>query len=467
MYNQEKGEYMNKLYMKKVIILLLICVVGVFFGCEAKESGETSPTNVQKEQIGKEIDISIISPTYPDMMLKDDTISKWEKYIKGLTKNINIHLKYVNRHGLSKSMFLNEDAIIYVDSPEVLNYLINEELIVPINDYINIVEDTIHTDSKALKQVTDMKGNIWALPSADKQFIYYREYDEELLNKIGSKASETIDELYTFLNDLSLYNNNKNERKYFSHFEIDSVTKDFKDIFNSFGCYFYTPYNDIYSYSYGYNPKTNELQDYINTDEFYNAMEFIKFLKDSNFITTVAFSQERFVTRYPVGRNTQLDNTSVLSNSNSTTYTEAIISNASFAFLKTNKNIEEIINWIANEVYLSEELVYAFRYGVENMQYKMEDGKVVPIKDEDGKSNMIRMSINIGNNPISTNYNTYSLRLLKEFKYKKEMSKNMYILFDEILNKDISIEKAISNYNNNSTDMEILEYLFSQNTNKD
>ena len=102
---------------------------------------------------------------------------------------------------------------------------------------------------------------------------------------------------------------------------------------------------------------------------------------------------------------------------------------------------------------------------MENIQYRIENGKVAIINNKNGDFNKIHMYININNEPTNIDYNTYSKNFFNEFENKMIMSKNMQVLFDEILNKDISIEDAISNYNINTEEIGIEQYLISQNSN--
>lgn len=176
---------------------------------------------------------------------------------------------------------------------EIMEYK-ESSAIVALNDYLKKSATWKELPESFRNTYKDTEGNIWALPKSDSISVMARAYNRKWLKTMDMGIPGNVNELYEILHAFTYKDPDGNGIMDSYGTAITRRTTSlitFKDIFEAFGCrmsYSYSPQfrNNMYTIGYksvpvGYNPDSGMIEDYSNSEEMKDSLEFIKALIDS------------------------------------------------------------------------------------------------------------------------------------------------------------------------------------------
>jgi len=304
--------------MKKFILILLIFNFLFFISCSVSEVTEKPQISLLEDKVksqeptsGPEIDeidigvIEIITPRSKYSVPSEDFILDWEEYIAD-KYDIQLNLLFVADHLTSQVIRNDEEkagidieeledkaengGLVYVNSPLDLGDLVKSGLIIPVNQYIPMVQAIAVLDDSILSQFSDGEGNIWGFPLIQKNESIVRVYNGDWLEQLGQDIPKSLDEFLVYaeyVKNSDPDGNGKND-SYIQTYQEELFLLEFMDIFKAFGCY-----SGIAS-PIGYNPQLGKYENLIFNDGFIEAMIFIRGLQEDGYIKrTMASGQDR------------------------------------------------------------------------------------------------------------------------------------------------------------------------------
>jgi ABC-type glycerol-3-phosphate transport system substrate-binding protein len=280
--------------MKKIFTILLVISL-LFSGCS-----NTSTQDPHKQNTSEEKKIKIFYPRR-DQIPEDYYVSDWKDYIDK-KYGYDVELEYIrlktdgnfwNKGRIDIQEFIKNhetDGLVYITDFEILNQLKEAHLLLPVDSYIDGLRWLGNPTPGTLDAFSDSSGNMWAVPLTDNILSGFRIFDKDMLDAAGVEVPQTIEELFEYakvaaredfdgngVNDTYLFEFILNGR--FHLFEgSEYVISSFDDIFRAFGCYG-SPGEPIQ-----YNPYSNKFENFVNKENFIEAMTFIKLLFDENLI---------------------------------------------------------------------------------------------------------------------------------------------------------------------------------------
>ncbi len=264
----------KKLLIVFIIIAFMICVLN---SCQNEDSISSGNTSMQENS-----NFKLIVPEAPLSIPQDERIEKWEEYMFG-KYSADIELMYCSSSiDFDRLLELsNAEGLIVVDNYEMLNELIQNDMIIPLDFYQEKLNNYMNINSGMIESLTDSSGNLWAVPlRKGDPLINKRTYNKEWLDVIGVPVPETIDEFY----DYAMYvaygdpDGNGINDTYIAEYSDRNLFRAFSDVFKAFGCY---PFNSL---SIAYNPLKLCVEDFVATGNFVEAMEYIRAMKDEGLI---------------------------------------------------------------------------------------------------------------------------------------------------------------------------------------
>lgn len=277
--------------MKKllVIILILTMLVTCFCAC-GKEKGMEEPKrpDIEINDVSNSVVIYIL--TDMEYAPQENEVIEWEDYIRDKYA-ISINVAYVisddnsfestaNRISLDDFGNLNDKNGLVLAEHSDFDELIDMGLVKPINDLIQEIKLMGSMNPAVLGSFTDNQGNLWACPFTDSFTSRTRVYSEEWLKKAGVGVPYSIEDFREYAEFVISGDPDGNNEAdtYIQEYHDYSIFSDFMDIFHAFGCYpdYYGPF--------GYNPKTNRIENVVLNENFPEAMKFILRLKADELI---------------------------------------------------------------------------------------------------------------------------------------------------------------------------------------
>lgn len=269
--------------MKRIsIYIIILLIVFSISGCDKKATPMEDTT--QSFQTGKPIDLSIYYYLFnmrdAVTRMSELEIKSWEDYLQNISGN-NFDIKYIEAEHLPEdTTSINENRLVYISHVDQINILKEANLIIPLNDYLNQLDNVKLIPDEIIDSFTDTNGNIWALPTYWTSEFIYRRYDKEWLAELGCKIPTNIDELkeigrkikeqekgeYHYLFDIRPPN-------YYSYIEL-------MDIFMAFGCY--PNLRGLPNVSY--NANSNKYIDIALTPGFEEALTYLRYLIDEEMV---------------------------------------------------------------------------------------------------------------------------------------------------------------------------------------
>lgn len=454
--------------MKKLFIFVIILSF-LFTGCISENNeGDSEENGGILDEPSEKLVVPIIYPTYffdGYTNMSSLQLDKWEQHLSELS-GADISIDYVDAGGPRKSMASEfpDKGLVYIWDLSVLKLLVENGKVVPLNDFVKGLENYGAIGEDVLSCFTDRQGNLWGLPSGYGPVFTYTRYNQDILDELGLEIPKTLSD-YEKAGRLFQEKYETEKVKYLLNITRSDTENLFyiNNIFTAFGCY---P-NIRGIQNIIYDPVESRYCDMVFTDEFKEAVSYIKYLIDSGlalYVDDEAISKIRKTFEFLSGP--MLDDGSkvgvgfsLAEEKEANCYYE--IPNAQgFAVLKDTGNIRNILNFLLTGAYADEELRDAFNYGVEGYHFSNEGNYY--LRKEDTDKNLVAL------NPILINIFNYPdekflfSRQLPEEEMNKlmESRKKSIERYNEILtnNKDkIYVYDQYSSIVHEHEEMEILE----------
>jgi ABC-type glycerol-3-phosphate transport system substrate-binding protein len=283
-------------------------VIGLLLsGCSNTRNLDTSKQNSSEKKT-----IKIYYPRR-EQIPEDYYVTDWEDYMDN-KYGYDIDLEYIrlksggdirSKGQIDIEDFIKKhetDGLIYITDFEFLNQLMDAHLIRPVDSFIDGLPGLGNLSMGTLDAFSDTSGNTWAVPLTDNILSGFRIFDKDMLDAAGVEVPQTIEELYEYakvvtredfdgngVNDTYLFEFILNGR--FHLFEgSEYVISSFDDIFRAFGCY------GSIGEPIQYNPYSNKFENFVNKENFVEAMTFIKLLFDENLIIEWSYTDNEYNT---------------------------------------------------------------------------------------------------------------------------------------------------------------------------
>ncbi len=394
--------------MKKLFIFVIILSF-LFTGCISENNeGDSEENSGILDEPSEKLVVPIIYPTYffdGYTNMSSLQLDKWEQHLSELS-GADISIDYVDTGGPRKSMASEfpDKGLVYIWDLSVLKLLVENGKVVPLNDYVKGLENYGAIGEDVLSCFTDRQGNLWGLPSGYDPMFTYTRYNQDILDELGLEIPKTLSD-YEKAGRLFQEKYETEKVKYLLNITRSDTENLFyiSNIFTAFGCY---P-NIRGIQNIIYDPVESRYYDMVFTDEFKEAVSYIKYLIDSGlalYVDDEAISKFRKSSEFLSG--TLLDEEceigvgySLSEDKNSKCYYEIPYARG-FAILKDTENIRDILNFLLTGAYADEELRDAFNYGVEGYHFSDEGNYYLRKEDTDKKPVALSpIKINILNYP--------------------------------------------------------------------
>ncbi|MBN2853623.1 MAG: hypothetical protein JXQ23_12875 [Clostridia bacterium] len=384
--------------MKKTrhCFLLFIIFLLLFSGCQ-KKTEERPELKLNEPLVISEKSCISYNFIYPDRRQERWTssdIKNWNEYVKKEFKmDINLAFSSLTNYEekIKESGF---NGLIYVNNIELLKSLINKNMIIPLNEILEKVQETNVLKPIAVEALSDRDGVLWGLPAGNTFIINARSYNQDWLDKLGMKVPTTTEEFYECAKRVSKEDPDGNgiNDSYIAQYANETLLDDFYDIFLAYGCY---PDSKTLV-EIGFNPTLNKYEDIVLNENFRAALLFIKNLKDSHLIIERKAKLSSITYKEEVGKDLlsyydspylmPFDNTSVgffLSGVNDKNLINVRAYNEYFAVLKYTENSEEIIRRFMSSSVNTDYFSLALHYGVPGELYhEVDDAYVIDTSNE-------------------------------------------------------------------------------------
>lgn len=380
---------MNKKKLLISLMLLLLFLVACQKSNDANEISETihiadtlynneitiyyqgDPQNLEYEWLGYEgIDLQ--------------SCNRWSEYVLNISGTKVIYDLYDYEHPYNFGETIDSNHMIYVDMKERLDYLIDNNKVVPINDYLNEIKGSSVISEEALRSFTDEQGNIWALPTYIRTYytgqIIYR---SDWMNQLNREVPFTLEEYLTLARDIKLSNYELNSEKevYIDVIQnYGNLLSQYLNIFTAYGCYpsinYYTMLPQI-----SYNQTTNEYEDIVLNEGFIKAMTYIQLLlREGLVLDGTSMTQEQLMENYEFCCGISNNDSEwlfgqYLTGDNEEQLIYQVNTVVGIAILKDTQNIKEKLDFFINQVFHDEELLVAFNYGLIDEHIKSINGE--------------------------------------------------------------------------------------------
>ncbi|MBN1622942.1 MAG: hypothetical protein JXN10_10955 [Clostridia bacterium] len=413
--------------MKKLLLLILcFTLTTAIYGCNNNSNQE----DINKPDIETStLKVSLFYPISHWYIPESERIENWSTYLNSKyyldfqivyfdNNNFNaINAVGDSDYGVGTDLgYIEEisklDGLIYVSNKSDLLKLVKAGLIIPLNEYSDGFAESFGIETPILKQFQDKEGNLWALPLRKGARYTYRRYRSDWLEECKLSVPATLDEFRVY--------GMKIKEKYNSctaEFLYSLFLRDFEDIFNAYGLY---PDNTS---PVGYNPKTGKVENLVLTENFKEAMAYIKNLYDEGIIQERDFQNEStFASSIgSTGDEAFVDYAYGLSLS-AESYPRIDTGDAGFglAVLKETKNAEEQIAGFCRILENGQEGALDLWWGINGEDYIVTDEYILiyRVGDENNTSNPPFVATGLWENTIGP---TVTEETLPQFEFQKEM----------------------------------------------
>ncbi|MBN2853701.1 MAG: hypothetical protein JXQ23_13275 [Clostridia bacterium] len=387
------------------------------------------------------VSLEIYLPSLYDFNKMDDnTKTMWEQHVSGIA-GVGISLNYLELKAIDAQLDeLETDRLVFIDNIRTLNELRANDLIIPLNQYIQTINGASIIDKEAYEDFTDENGNTWVLPSFTQRTQYgYRNYNRGWLEKLNIDVPDTLEEFTEYLRLVRSVDLDDDDRMQYAIRISDYYSlMELFDIFLSFGCR--PSVCGITNLSY--NPETNEYEDIVLSSEFRQAMEYMKYLLDEDLIiNTEEMTTEEQEAKYNVGGTSPYDTIPgnyLEGDSKSNLIWESTYTTG-FAVMKDCLDVEEKLSYLINTVFFEEDLLEAFNYGIKGYHFDETDEYYYRVTVENGTARYFQ---NININIVK------DLSKMKPFystKMTYEENKEFYDMVNEERNKYFGELDALRN----------------------
>lgn len=490
--------------MKKVLVVCILICQLFFIGCSNNKNIEKE--NLYNENIeihGRDfVKIPINCAVFKTSKWSEKDIIEWENYLLN-DLSLSTELHFVDSRNLLMDIEEKKlTGIIYLVNTQNLIELLSNNKLQPLNDFLNSTEIKAlnQISQQVINSVSDSKNNIYIIPSLNSVNYTVRSYNKEWLEFLNVDVPETINEFTDLAKMIKNDDPDKNgiDDTFIAKINYQQILVDLKDIFISFGVYpdISNNLNNI-----AFNPKINMFEDIVFNEGFIAALEYIRFMVNSGYITNnttnIDYEQGNIAEQatnikvgsiYSFPQNTSFakcDYSLFLAGNNNKELIEVISYFNGIAVLNETNNYKEILKEFYNSSTTNAYTHLALVYGVPGKHY-IELEKEIIVLLEDGDGNAIRpLGINtigqINLKPVRSDTLTieeanllkktyysrkdiieekasktassifYSLNLdIFTVKYESQISSEITNIFNElvfsILKEDIPIIDAIDNY---------------------
>jgi len=395
-----------KLFTKKKLFIISIIIILLFVGCKNEKNVlETKDINLADE---KELNIAIYYPTFfgeSQPKMSSMVIEQWENFVSDIGK-ANIKFDYIDA-SFQKEMLdsIEKDRLIYIWDIQQLKVLIENDMIIPINNYIGSLSNFTHIKNSIIKNFTDSNGNIWALPTYTCPIYTYRRYNNDLLEKLQVNIPTSIEEFEKLAKKAKSKSKDISDKGVFL-FNIEKpqgrTFSSLMDIFVAYGCY---P-NIKGILNIVYNQETGGYEDIVYDEKFVKALTFIRYLIDNEFALYTGEishsdldSKYEFISGNHINYDCEISLGFYLKGENSK---KLIIDNSyvrGIAVLKETKNIVDKLSYFTERVFVDKELQEAYNFGIKGYHFEEFDTYYLKKTEYDGKLKPFSpIKINVLNN---------------------------------------------------------------------
>lgn len=510
--------------MKKVIYLLVIVgvIVANLFGC-TKNTTDISKPSINHQVIDiKEIDdankpseipFELIEPDNNDLLniylciyeqrkrMPIENEIAFENFIKD-NFDYSIDIIYLNTSDdkwIDELQNTDNDGIIYFPSTHYYEEFKKANILIPLNEYVNKNALSHFTYQSGLELLSDSNDYFYGIPSRYTEYYTYKMYQQPVLDQLSLPVPSTIAE-FTNLADRV-----KDQGGYVRCYQdnVYSFFGSFSDVFTAFGSHI----NISNGGSISYNPIKKEYELPILTDEFFNALTYIKKLKDEDKILPYSYEAQLIgkliassnsIMEYEGAPEYELYEKSMFLIGE---YDEYLINTESslegFAILKGSYNIDSKISFIFDELFNNDAMMLSLLYGRAGYNFNIVDNQIIVSLHPDGNgysflSSQFAPNIRMDyyDNPFPVYYKRWSDDVLvpqsvdiSEIDYRdiyadnmfynmnlyvKEDMKNKYLqslnlalyeLYTGVFQNDESIENAILKYRQAAEQEGAIEYI--------
>lgn len=372
--------------MKKIAIIIIFALLMV--SCEKYEENKivntataaplTSFAYIEKEPSRE---FCIYKLVEEGDVFNEEDYSLWKSYVKQ-EYDLDIHyiqFNIINRKmaNLSDSEVPSLPRLVYADDYRNLKRWVESEMLSDLKDYLTINK----YDADALQYLLDEKGRIKMLPTKHEKVYKYRTYDKDVLDELNIPVPTTLEEFYQLAKIIKYeYQADNGKDTYIATYNAKNCQEDLTDIFMAFGCYFNL---DFYCTSIAYNPITMQIEDAAQSENFKQAVSYIKLLIDEGLIyesSSESYTDNINVVSYYKERNSigfsnneyglYLEGT----NDKYLVYCNDVISGIAFE-RSVNEDLG-IIKIFENEIYTEEKARLFFTYGFEGENYSINDNEL-------------------------------------------------------------------------------------------
>ncbi|MBN2852967.1 MAG: extracellular solute-binding protein, partial [Clostridia bacterium] len=296
--------------MKKTIITsLLIITLLLLFGCDKAEeiskpsivstpmtsdeenheiddpSDITSISALQNDTNDDVINIYIGAPKEPNRMTEVE-VEQWKEFIFNQF-NYKVNLIFYDESDKNIDNYFKQtdfNGIVYMDYNDDFGSFVDANCFLPLDDYLKNINFNGQDYDAGLSLMQNQNGFIYGIPVAVYSSYDYRNYNYEVLQELNFKVPETIDEFTEFARVAKA----KDIYVSFIKSSFRNYDEEFLDVYRAFGCYF----NPERQAAIGFNPYSKQFENTLLTENFKRASEYIRWLKDSDYIFTYSDSKE-------------------------------------------------------------------------------------------------------------------------------------------------------------------------------
>ncbi len=273
--------------MKRIVVYLLIIVLftGALSGCSLNSAEKNSkPNPVESSEI-----FNLYYPLIGSFIPTEDHVKMWETFMRDKHK-FKIDLNYLPLTSKLPAVIdikeLKEvsegSGFVYIKRYEDLTELIKNGVIAPIEYCVDsLLQSYEKINPDSFEGFTDSMREVWAFPlMVDNLSISKRTYNKEWLDKSGMSVPENIEEFFEYAKYVAYEDPDGNgiDDTYILEYAHNQILYSLTDIFRAFGCY-----PDRLNPT-AYNPLSQSFENLVFSENFIEAMEFIKLLSDEGLI---------------------------------------------------------------------------------------------------------------------------------------------------------------------------------------
>lgn len=274
--------------MKKILSITLI-ILFIFLLCSCSKDIVTEsdkPTIASNVEIIEHLKPIIIY--YGKTIQKHVGDDKLEDFNQLLFTNYGLRYKveYVDiayQYYYTALQNTPNGGMYYLESASHYNISKVQNLFYNINEYLsnNPVDDEQYNEIS--RHLTTSDNRNYVLPLNPKVYYYQRIYNSSILANMKQEAPVTLQEFTNLAKVVANSDINKNGIKddFILAANYNRILLDLRDIFAAYGCYINEQSESL---NISFNPQIESFEDIVQTEQFKEAMVYIRYLQDEKLI---------------------------------------------------------------------------------------------------------------------------------------------------------------------------------------